>query len=273
MSAHSMVYTRWFPGDPVGFLVYQGAYSLAAGLLGLALFAALGKPPVEKAAQGGGDGAAAVCARPRSVLDRVRDCCRNAQMPWLAAIFLVPLSYSFALLGMWSTCAARVGMEAGLRARLAVGLGACSALGRILLGGLSDVAPAGRERLGRELCLATGLLAFQLGFACLEWDQGAMLEPALLLQAFGYGGVLALVPAALRASFPAEDLGVVYGLLYQLLAVSFTLFNRAAVPAPGCLGPACFAGWFRAAGLLNAGCLVWSARRCAAASRPRAPSP
>merc|ERR1712060_210116 len=120
-----------------------------------------------------------------------------------------PLSYSFALLGAWSTCASRLDIGVADRAQLAVGLGIASALGRVVFGGLSDLAPAGREGLSRELCCAAALIAFQLGFACLEWDQRTLFGTALLVQVFGYGGILALAPACLRARFPAEDLGVV----------------------------------------------------------------
>eukprot|EP00972_Heterocapsa_arctica_P016219 2391816-Heterocapsa_arctica.AAC.1 len=78
-----------------------------------------------------------------------------------------------------------------------MGLGIMSALGRVILGGLADV----RGRFSLELCCAGALAAFQLGFGLLELDQRLFLRPALWLQVFGFGGLMAIAPVALRASF------------------------------------------------------------------------
>jgi len=272
MSVHSAVYARWFEGNPFGYLLYQIAYTVFSGALGYSVFrSSVGRRAFAAdsagAAAASTDGAPAAAAASEKgheddgLLARVRAAMLNPEMPWLATLFLVPISYSFALLGMWSTCAERLALPTQDRTALALGLGVSSALGRLVLGGLADVFPARRRRLGWELCCAAGLAVFQLGFMLLEWDQRRFLSLALWAQGIGYGGILALAPAALRVSFPAKDLGMVYGLLYQFVAIAFTVFSRTAVPSAGCVGPLCFQGWFRAAGLLNMLCVVWSARR------------
>ncbi|CAE7214420.1 unnamed protein product [Symbiodinium pilosum] len=194
------------------------------------------------------------------------------EFPWLAALHLIPIAYSFAWLGNWSVCAERLMIPEEDRTRIGLGLGLFSAAGRLLFGFIGDWAPGGRGRIGLELGFVGSIGLFQLAFLLLEHDQRTFFELAMQLQCLGYGGLLCLAPVALRAGFPVEDLGTSFGLLYQLLAVTFTVFNWAAVPTTGCVGIECFQGFFSAASVLNAGCLIWALTRLARASQKVSPT-
>ncbi|CAE8591170.1 unnamed protein product [Polarella glacialis] len=270
MSLHTWIHARWFHGQLYTFFVYQVVYSLLAGLVGCLLFSSgvwrralqsddeVASPLPENDSVTNTSESGSTRAK---ILNRVRSTVSTPYFPWLTVLFLSPMAYAFALIGCWSVCAGCLGVRGAQQSQLALCFGLVSAAGRICFGFFGDWAPKGKARLGCELGFLVSLCAFQVGFALLELDQLAWFVPAILLQSFGFGGVIALVPAALKAGFKADDLGTAYGLLYQLLAVTFTLFNRAAVPVTGLTGPICFRGWFRTAAALNALCVAWAACR------------
>lgn len=275
---HNVCEQRFF-----SFVWYQAAYSFLAGLLGFLIFAT--RPPAAEASADAGTAplldveqrqeAKATAPLPKhTLLARLRVLLGSKEMPWLVALFMGPLAYSFSLLGTWSVCASRLSMPAGQQAQAAYGIGIASAIGRLVFGGLADMSPVAWGRLGWELCCAGSILAFLIGFALLEHSQRGFFATALWIQSFAYGGIMALAPASLRVNFLPEDMGLVYGILFQTLAIAFTVLNQAAVPSPECMGPLCFQGWFRATGAICAVCLVWSLKRCVAAwQRLRVPPP
>jgi len=258
MSVHSLVHNRWFQGHPLGFLWFQSAYSAGVALLGMAIFWRFLRP---------GLGLDKRDRATKSVRKRLQGVVQSSAMPWAAAVFMGPIAYIFALLGCWSACAASLGVGAVERAHIAFCFGITSALGRVVLGLMADITILGKQRLGKEVGFFLGLGALQLGFHMLMQGRGELLRPALALQGFGYGGLLALTPAVLRAGVAAEDLGTAYGLLYMLVAITFVFYNAGAVPQPGLTGAAVFSRWFAASGTINGICLLWALKRCIRATK------
>lgn len=275
MSVHTAVHAQWFQFQPASFFQYQEACSLGAGILGGIIFSSGAWRDVlrdERQRCAGTQEGAAPDATPQaglwaSLWESLNSIVRAEDFPWLAVLYLIPVAYSFALLGSWSACASSLGLSTLEQTNLAFSLGITSAVGRLAFGCLGDWAPTNKPLLGCEVGILGSLCAFQLGFTMLELDQEHYLASALLVQVLGYGGLLALTPVVLRARIPAKDIGTAYGLLYQFLMMSFLIYNGTANPAPGCTGPESFANWFHVSSLLNLSVLLWSSWRCWQATR------
>jgi len=257
LSFHTAVHIRWFEGRPFQFFGYQILYSISVALVGTVVFSS---PAWKRACNQQELDGTEDAASNSGVTARLQRVLAVPDFRWLSVLHMIPIAYSFALFGCWSVCAGCLGIQEDI-AHVALSMGMMSAFGRAALGSLADWSPNGCK-LGLELGIVASLCSFQLGFGLLERGQRSFFENAVLLQSFGYGGLLALVPVVLRNSFLTQDMGSAYGLLYQFLAFTFTLFNRAAVPVPGCTGPECFKIWFRTAAVLNAFCLAWAVVRC-----------
>eukprot|EP00435_Cladocopium_sp_Y103_P059042 s359_g21.t1 len=108
--------------------------------------------------------------------------------------------------------------------------------------------PNGLVSVWNLLYGVSGLFAGSFLLLCI--DQRMFFEAAMRLQSLGYGGVLCL----------AADLGTAFGFLYQILTVTFMLFNWACVPSTHCVGAECFKGFFNLSGVLHAGCVLWGVK-------------
>lgn len=270
MSVHTAVHAEWFQSQPTSFFQYQEACSLGAGILGGIVFSSRTWQDMlrdeDRRCANTQEGAAADVTQQAGLLaslwESLQSIVRAEDFLWLAVLYLIPVAYSSALLGSWSVCASSLGLSTLAQNNLAFNLGITSAVGRFVFGCLGDWAPKNKPLLGCEVGILGSLCAFQLGFSLLELDQEQNLASALLVQVLGYGGLLALTPAVLRARIPAKDIGTAYGLLFQVLMVSFLVYNGTANPAPGCTGPESFADWFHVASLLNLVVLLCSLWRC-----------
>ncbi|CAJ1348044.1 unnamed protein product [Effrenium voratum] len=290
MSFHTAVHAKWFRGLPWQFLQYQIIYSIFAGLLGVLVFRSRAwtlavQEDVQESREVEATDSSNSVSSPWS---RIRGILSAKEFPWLAAVHLVPIAFSFAWLGNWTVCAQCLHLPSQDQIRIGLSLGLFSAMGRLLCGLLADWAPAGRGQprmppnkqgrqsvkgcVGMELGFLGSTGLFLVAFILLLFDQRRWFEAAMQLMCLGYGGVLCLAPVALRSGFAAEDLGTVFGLLYQCLAVTFTIFNWAAVPSRHCAGSSCFKEFFVVSGVLHAGCTLWAAARLAR-SLKRKPDP
>ncbi|CAK0816366.1 unnamed protein product [Prorocentrum cordatum] len=110
-----------------------------------------------------------------------------------------------------------------------------------------------------------------------------------MLMALGYGGLLGIVPAAIKLVFGSEHLGGrrIYGLLYFWVYIAVLLWGRLAQVPSGCAGVACYrtycAGGAVCTFLTGVACcwMLWedersrrghASRRAAPAETPRFPS-
>merc|ERR1712048_538175 len=105
---------------------------------------------------------------------------------------------------------------------LNVAFGLFNALGRVLVSVLLDCTR--HHRFGGVFAyLAWSMSVFVVGllFLCVPRLPGpTAVVVANVLLALGYGGMLAMVPLALRLRFGGERLGLVYGLLYTWVAAA-----------------------------------------------------
>eukprot|EP00933_Yihiella_yeosuensis_P016246 TRINITY_DN13957_c1_g4_i1.p1 TRINITY_DN13957_c1_g4~~TRINITY_DN13957_c1_g4_i1.p1 ORF type:complete len:535 (+),score=105.46 TRINITY_DN13957_c1_g4_i1:159-1763(+) len=281
MSFHTAVYSLWFGGKPLQYLIYQASYSIGACLLGIFIFESgawkqiLLNEAKSQQSEKISTGNRAATSHDQNLngenefllqFAALRRILQAPDMPYFMALWMVPVSYSFALMGSWSQWAVCLGISEEGQKIAALSIGLASAAGRIFFGWLADSSPKGASgsALSIEVGLTGALLLFELGFAVLEWQQRYFFRAALLTHSFSWGGLLTLVPVCLKKGLAARDLGTAYGLLFQVLFLTFMLFNRGAVPSPGCSGPGCFRNWFRIAGIFNGMCLIWGIKRCVA---------
>ncbi|CAJ1399242.1 unnamed protein product [Effrenium voratum] len=261
MSFHTAVHAKWFRGLPWQFLQYQIIYSIFAGLLGVLVFRSRAwtlavQEDVQESREVEATDSSNSVSSPWS---RIRGILSAKEFPWLAAVHLVPIAFSFAWLGNWTVCAQCLHLPSQdqiRQPRMPPNKGRQSVKGCV----------------GMELGFLGSTGLFLVAFILLLFDQRRWFEAAMQLMCLGYGGVLCLAPVALRSGFAAEDLGTVFGLLYQCLAVTFTIFNWAAVPSRHCAGSSCFKEFFVVSGVLHAGCTLWAAARLAR-SLKRKPDP
>lgn len=272
ISFHTAVHAKWCRGAPFHFINYQITYSILSAVIGFMIFRSqswkLALAEVEEQeADGKSSGEASPQSQSSSTRGRIFGILKNKDFPWLAAIYLIPIAYCFAWLGNWPVCATSLGLPAEAQTRIGLSVGLFSALGRVVFGLLGDWVPKGRGLVGLELGFTASLGLFAGSFLLLCIDQRMFFEAAMRLQSLGYGGVLCLAAVALRASFSGEDLGTAFGFLYQILTVTFMLFNWACVPSSNCEGAECFKGFFNLSGVLHVGCVLWGVRRLLRASK------
>jgi len=165
------------------------------------------------------------------------------QFIFLAIVFMGPVAWVFAYLGVVAGLGTTVGMHAGETVRLTECLGVASAAGRLLLG----VPPDFIRSVRREAFVIFSVMLMLIGTMCV------LVQPSIgslwfcsNLVMFGYGGILALVPGCLRAGLGTRYVGFLYSLLYFVLAIALVPWNWYAVEGVGCSTlEDCYGAWLQ----------------------------
>jgi len=162
---------------------------------------------------------------------------------FLAIVFIGPVAWVFAYLGVVAGLGTTVGMQAGETVRLTECLGVASAAGRLLLG----VPPDFIRCVRREAFVIFSVMLMLIGTMCV------LVSPSIgslwfcsNLVMFGYGGILALVPGCLRAGLGTRYVGFLYSFLYFVLAIALVPWNWYAVEGVGCTTlEDCYGAWLQ----------------------------
>lgn len=164
---------------------------------------------------------------------------RSVEFAFMSVVFILPIGFSFSFMNVEGQIAEQAVVEASFLARR---FGFINAIGRILTSVPLDYTkchPMG----GVHTYIMAALAVFLAGILCLalpsEPGAGAV-TTANSLMALGYGGMLGIVPMALRLIFGTENLGLIYGLLYFWVYIAVIIWGMLAVPAVGCVGVACY---------------------------------
>jgi MFS family permease len=139
--------------------------------------------------------------------------------------------------------------------------GVLNAIARLLVGVSSDLTRHTRYG-GPTTYIVASLLLFAIGLLCLVFpgDVDAMtMQIANGFIALGYGGMMGMVPIALRLQFGTAHIGMLCGILYALVSVAQPIWSLLASSSGECTGVACYAT-YNAGGA--AGCVAAASIGC-----------
>mmetsp|Transcript_77471 Transcript_77471/g.250669 ORF Transcript_77471/g.250669 Transcript_77471/m.250669 type:complete len:453 (-) Transcript_77471:67-1425(-) len=200
----------------------------------------------------------------------MKDVVLSKKFAYMSGLFVLGIGFAFSFLDVEAKLAAEAGLDASA---LTIPFGVINCFGRI-----ATCVPLDWTRHHRfggvYTYIFAALLAFLGGMLCvtLPAAPGALhVQVANALVAFGYGGLLGIVPPALRLMFGAENLGLIYGTLYIWVAGSVPAWGLLATKPDGCRGVACYRQYCAggSAGILAAALL--SASMVWATARPKQP--
>lgn len=160
------------------------------------------------------------------------------EFAYFVILFFIPIGFSFSFLNV----EARIASEVGLAANdLATPFGILNALGRICVNLPLDYTrhhPLG----GVFTYLLLSLATFTVGivFLVLPSPDRTCVQIANAFVGFGYGGILGMLPPALRLYMGTEYLGFIYGALYIAVAISEPLWGLLFFKPDGCSGVGCY---------------------------------
>jgi len=159
---------------------------------------------------------------------------------FMIVLFTTGIGFSFSFLGLEAKIAAAAGADI---ASLNLMFGPLNAFGRIAVSLPLD--STRHCRFGGPITYIVGaLLVFMSGQLCIALPQQlgpTQLQIANALVAIGYGGMLGMVPPALRLLFGTQHLGLLYGILYGIVAIAqpaWSLLESTANTV--CSGTACY---------------------------------
>merc|ERR550537_789151 len=151
---------------------------------------------------------------------------------------MIPMAYQLSFLNFESHIASDAGAST---AAVGIVFGGVSAFGRLFVSVVSDYTckhPLGGHATYMVLSLLTfGLALFVI--AVTEEAGPSTIHFANSLAAFGYGGLLGIIPPALRLEFGVEKLGFIYGFLWSLVGFTEPLWSSF-VDIDSCKGVDCF---------------------------------
>lgn len=247
ITVHSSVYQFLRDASPGRIVIYELVYSFAftnlVGLLMCGVFWKCGDLfslflEVQEAELCDEPGSP-ISVRSVQSMRPLRDTIRTPEFIFMLWIFFVAIGFSFSFLNCEGALATEVGISASSLAEI---FGVLNAIGRLLVGVPLDYTrhhPLG----GVYSYIFASLVALGLGMLCLALPA----EPgpsevyvANALVAIGYGGLMGIVPPALRIFFGTSDLGVIYGLLYFGVSLSVPLWSFLFTKVPGCVGVGCY---------------------------------
>jgi len=169
----------------------------------------------------------------------LKDILSSPEFVFMWVLFFFPVGFSFSFLN----CAPRLAKEAGADpSSLTAAFGILNAFGRLVVNVPLDYTR--KYAFGGVFSyIIASLLVFSCGimFLALPSSAGPMqVSIANGLISVGYGGILGIVPPALRIFFGTENLGVIYGLLYIAVSISEPLWGSLFFKAAGCAGVGCY---------------------------------
>jgi len=206
----------------------------------------------------------------------LKEILRMPELHFMAVLFFIAVGFSFSFLN----CQPRIAAEADVSSSsVATIFGVLNALGRMLVCIPLDYTRHARFG-GVFAYLAAALVVFASGvlLLALPWTSEASETLAVrcsnLLVAVGYGGLLGIIPPALKFTFGSQHLGLIYGILYVGVAISEPLWTMLFVKPSGCSGLRCYRTYylscvlsFFAVFVLAAGMLLRDSRRVRSRSR------
>jgi len=152
---------------------------------------------------------------------------RLPEFIYFLLFFFIAIGFSFSFLNVES----RIIAEAGIQANPLIAIfGVLNAFGRLSVSVPLDYT---RQHLlgGIFSYLIASIAFFMIGIILLVVPSSA---------SGGYGGMLGLVPLALRQVFGNGNLGLIYGLLYVAAAISEPLWSALFVKLADCSGVGCY---------------------------------
>jgi len=157
---------------------------------------------------------------------------------YFVILFFIPIGFSFSFLNVEARIASEVGLTANA---LATPFGILNALGRICVNAPLDYTrhhPLGGVFTYLLVSLAT--FAIGIAFLALPSPNNTCVQLANAFVGFGYGGILGILPPALRLYMGTEHLGFIYGILYIGVAISQPLWSLLFFKPSGCIGVGCY---------------------------------
>merc|ERR1719362_1335435 len=144
--------------------------------------------------------------------------CQPTSLSTLSSFFFIPIGFSFSFLNVEARIASEVGLTANA---LATPFGILNALGRVCVNLPLDYTrhhPLG----GVFTYLLLSLATFTVGimFLVLPSPDSTFVHIANAFVGLGYGGILGIIPPALRLYMGTDYLGFIFGILYIGVAIS-----------------------------------------------------
>mmetsp|Transcript_49089 Transcript_49089/g.116923 ORF Transcript_49089/g.116923 Transcript_49089/m.116923 type:complete len:447 (-) Transcript_49089:342-1682(-) len=170
-------------------------------------------------------------------------CLYSVDFAFMSLLFCSAIGFSFSFLN----CESRLAAEANVSGReLSSVFGVVNALGRLAVCVPLDFTRTHKWG-GIYVYMFASLVVFTTGILLLALPEpnASMVRAANVLASLGYGGLLGIVPPALRILFGTGHLGVIYGLLYIGVAVFEPLWSMLFRKSDDCHGVDCYALYTR----------------------------
>uniref|UniRef100_A0A7S1AE77 Nodulin-like domain-containing protein n=1 Tax=Noctiluca scintillans TaxID=2966 RepID=A0A7S1AE77_NOCSC len=180
---------------------------------------------------------------------------KTSDFIFLSFLFLLPIGFSFSYLDVTSELAQQASVSATL---LDTQFGIFNSVGRVATSLPLDytqhhpVGGANTYILASVIVFSMGLMLLVLPVCEVFGDKSTVFVSSAIM-AVGYGGMLGIIPPALRIRFGTANLGVLYGILYIFVGIAVVAWGDLAKTAEGCKGVECFR-FYTGGGIL--GCAI-----------------
>eukprot|EP00928_Gymnodinium_smaydae_P016036 TRINITY_DN15978_c0_g1_i1.p1 TRINITY_DN15978_c0_g1~~TRINITY_DN15978_c0_g1_i1.p1 ORF type:complete len:483 (+),score=61.83 TRINITY_DN15978_c0_g1_i1:48-1451(+) len=305
----SQIYFHYFKGNFMSFLTYMCSYSLASAVFPvLATLGVEATPPsiveverhesaasfgFEQPEAGGSFASRESATRVGSVISGPVEMsrlgnsyCAESSEPisksfaelmcsssffFLVCVFGHCIALSFALMGDLDTMGRKVGFSEEEIAKFVSMSGIGAAVGKLLLATPSDACELLSPAFGKDFFYLVSHIMFTAGLALMAWSMETHLWIGAFMVFVGYGGALGLGPGKIRVAFGSEYIGLMYGLLYEVTALTFVGWSEY---TPGeNQDPEAFFKYLFIAFVLSAFCTLFAGKlwlQTVFASKPRA---
>jgi len=163
----------------------------------------------------------------------------NPAFAYMSFLFAVAIGFCFSFLDVEARIAAEADVDAS---SLSISFGMINCIGRVATSLPLDFTRHHRFG-GVQTYIFVSLGVFASGLLCLAVpaEPGAMhVFAANALAALGYGGLLGIIPPALRLQFGTDNLGMIYGVLYFWVAGSVPIWAFWDSKPDSCFGVKCY---------------------------------
>ncbi|CAE7454466.1 unnamed protein product [Symbiodinium sp. CCMP2456] len=164
---------------------------------------------------------------------------KSSEFSYMMVLFCVAIGFSFSFLDCEGSLASEVNVSSK---ELASVFGIVNAFGRLAVCIPLDWTRKHRWGGVYSYILAS-LIVYTLGMLLLaipSSPDAATVRIANSLASFGYGGLLGIVPPALRLTFGTTHLGVIYGILYVAVAIFEPIWSFLFKKPEACEGVECY---------------------------------
>eukprot|EP00435_Cladocopium_sp_Y103_P034895 s1076_g9.t1 len=166
-------------------------------------------------------------------------CLCSVDFAYMFLLFCSAIGFSFSFLNCMDPLSAEVGVSG---TELGSVFGLVNALGRLLVCLPLDYTRNYRWG-GIYVYIFASLLIYTVSMLILAIPASptaTMMRTANVFASLGYGGLLGIVPPALRITFGTQHLGMIYGLLYVGVAIFEPLWSLLFQKTDGCVGVQCY---------------------------------